>query len=99
MNAYVYRADLWCSDCGRAIRARLDAEGKRPANVRNEYTYDSDEYPKGPHPNGGGEANYAQHCGAGADCLNAVTIRSHGKRVKVGVPLDNPVIVDEGGEA
>ena len=101
MHAYVYRANLWCSDCGHAIRQRLIAmvgEGNEP-DWDDEATYDSDDFPKGPYPNGGGEADYAQHCGAGADCLNAVTIRSHGKRVKVGVPLDNPVIVDEGGEA
>lgn len=64
MNAYVYQAAMLCECCGRAARKRLDAEGKRPADVDAEYTYDSDEYPKGPYPDGGGEADSPQHCDA-----------------------------------
>jgi hypothetical protein len=60
----MYRAALYCEGCGEAIRARLNAEGQRPADTEAESTYDSDDYPKGPYPQGGGEADTPQHCDA-----------------------------------
>jgi hypothetical protein len=65
MDAFIYQADLYCEDCAVAIMARLTEEGKRPADPFNEHTYDSDNYPKGPYPDGGGEADYFAHC---AEC-------------------------------
>jgi hypothetical protein len=62
MDAYVYRAALWCSDCASEVMGRLAAAGKAPASPDDEHTYDSDDYPKGPCPNGGGEADFPQHC-------------------------------------
>lgn len=62
MNAYMYQAALYCEKCGKDIKDRLDAEGNTPENPNNESTYDSDEYPKGPIPDGGGEADSYQHC-------------------------------------
>lgn len=50
MNAYIYRAALYCEPCAKLIRADLD-----PAE-------DSDRFPQGPYPNGGGEADSPQHC-------------------------------------
>lgn len=65
MNVYIYQAALYCPDCTRTIRARLDAEGKRPAgDVDDESGFDSDDYPKGPSLDGGGEADAPQHCDA-----------------------------------
>lgn len=58
MDAYIYQADLHCEDCIEKIKKNL----KEPENLENEYSYDSDDYPKGPYPQGGGEANYPQHC-------------------------------------
>jgi hypothetical protein len=29
--AFIYCADVWCDDCGEAIRQRLTNEGKAPA--------------------------------------------------------------------
>ena len=43
---YIYRADVWCDDCGRAICERLTEEGKAPADATDECTFDSDDYPK-----------------------------------------------------
>jgi hypothetical protein len=88
MNAYIYQAALFCEDCGRSIRKRLKQEGKAPDSPRDESTYDSDEYPKGPYQDGGGEADSPQHCGAGADCLNAMELED-GR--KVGAWLENPL--------
>ena len=62
MNVYIYQAALLCEDCGKVqCQALIDA-GKAPANPDDEYTYDTDDYPKGPYGDGGGEADCAQHC-------------------------------------
>lgn len=60
MNIYLYRAALYCEDCDEKIKKRLgySHEGM------DETEYDSDEYPKGPYPDGGGEADSPQHCDA-----------------------------------
>ena len=62
MNAYIYRAALYCEDCVIDIKMRLNwlHEGVP------EEGYDSDWYPKGPYPDGGGEADTPQHC----DCCH-----------------------------
>lgn len=62
MRVFMYCAALYCEDCGNAIRADLDKRGKRPAEIEDESSYDSDEYPKGPYSEGGGEADTPQHC-------------------------------------
>lgn len=63
MNVYIYQADIYCEKCGYAIRMNLDLAGKGPENPRDECTFDSDDYPKGPYADGGGEADIPQHCG------------------------------------
>ena len=60
----MYQAALLCADCGEAVRLRLINEKKAPADAQDEHTYDSDEFPKGPYPEGGGEADCPQHCDA-----------------------------------
>lgn len=60
MRAFIYAAALHCEACGRAIRETL-AESA-PADPDNESSYDSDEFPKGPYADGGGEADSPQHC-------------------------------------
>lgn len=62
MRVFIYQAALLCELCGNTTRDRLDAQGKRPENVGDERTFDSDDYPKGPYPDGGGEADGPQHC-------------------------------------
>ena len=59
-RAYVYRAALLCESCGDHVRATKP----RPAHVNeaDEPSYDSDDWPKGPYENGGGEADSPQHC-------------------------------------
>ena len=72
MNVYIYAADIYCEECGEAIRKQITQEGHAPADPDDEWSYDSDEFPKGPYCNGGGEADSPQHCGSGEDCLNAI---------------------------
>lgn len=62
MNVYAYRAALLCEDCGPQIRNSLTSRGKAPPNPSDESSYDSDDFPKGPYPNGGGESDTPQHC-------------------------------------
>lgn len=74
MNAYLYAAALYCGPCGETIRADLDRAGKRPPNRDNESSYDSDQYPKGPYSDGGGESDSPCHCDAcGAFLENPLT--------------------------
>jgi hypothetical protein len=60
MDAYVYRAALLCDECGKATRKAL--ADRAPVDQDDESSYDSDDYPKGPYANGGGEADTPQHC-------------------------------------
>lgn len=60
MNAYVYQSALYCEECISEIKLDLPVpEGCDPDDER---TYDSEDYPKGPYPDGGGEADSPQHC-------------------------------------
>lgn len=67
MNAYIYQADLYCTDCNIKIKIKLPfPKGGIPLD---ESSYDSDNYPKGPFPNGGGKADSPQHCGSCGEFL------------------------------
>ena len=57
MLTYIYRADLYCDDCAKQIKASLgfSHEGQ------SEHTFDSGDYPKGPYP--AGESDTPDHCG------------------------------------
>lgn len=70
--AFIYCADIWCDDCGQAIRNRLTAEGKAPADPDDEWSYDSDVFPK--RAGDDEESDTPQHCAAGESCINAVEI-------------------------
>jgi hypothetical protein len=62
MMAYIFQAALLCEDCGDKVCAELTAAGKAPKNPDDEYSYDSDDFPKGPYPEAGGEADVPHHC-------------------------------------
>ena len=61
MDAYIFQSDILCKDCGENIKKVLPP----PSNYifDDESSYDSDQWPKGPFGNGGGEADTPQHCG------------------------------------
>lgn len=61
-NVYMFQAALLCEDCGLAIRQSITDEGKAPEDIDDESSYDSDEFPKGPYYDGGGEADSPNHC-------------------------------------
>src|SRR5215469_2563990 len=77
MHAYIYRAGLWCGPrvIKALVTARKAAPGAidmSPADAlqqimsANEFAsesdYDSDDLPKGPYAEGGGEADTPRHC-------------------------------------
>lgn len=57
MNAYIYQAALLCEDCTTSARMKL-----APKTDFAHDTKDSDRWPQGPYPDGGGEADCPQHC-------------------------------------
>lgn len=74
MDAYIFQADLYCPNCADDIMNKIIAEGKQPEELDNEETYDSDDFPKGPILDGGGEADHWQRCGTcGCFLGNALT--------------------------
>lgn len=85
MECFIYRADFYCDDCGKAICADLDQQGKRPSNPDDQHSYDSDEYPKAIGEIG--ESDCVHHCGAGEACINAIQIGNDGP--KIGCWLEN----------
>lgn len=98
MDAYIYAADLYCADCGEDIRSRLTQEGKAPSDPDDETSYDSDEFPKGPFADGGGEADCPQHCGGcGAFLENPLTSDGVDYVTKAGVEPDISDTVREWG--
>ena len=91
INVYIYQAALYCEDCGESIRKELEASGKAPADPDDETSYDSSDFPAGPYPDGGGEADSPQHCDSGSECLDAVTLPCGDK---IGAWLENPLTED-----
>lgn len=78
MDVYIYCADIYCEACGEKFRQDLTSQGLAPADPDDEYTYDSDQFPKGPYPDGGGESDSPQHCGNHDACHDPTII--DGKR-------------------
>lgn len=61
MDAYIFRADIYCADCALAQKHEL-ADARTWRALEN--TRDSDDWPQGPYADGGGEADTPQHCGS-----------------------------------
>lgn len=89
MKVYQYKADEYCQRCGKSICDRLKAEGKAPADPSDEYSYDSGEYPKGPFSTDAVDS--VRHCGAGADCLDAIELPDGDK---IGALLEHSLTAD-----
>lgn len=70
--AFIYCADIWCEDCGNEIRRRLTRDGKAPADLTDEWSYDSDDFPK--YVDEDEEADIPQHCAADVACINGIRI-------------------------
>ena len=66
MDAYVFNAALYCADCATDKTIELCGLNNecacRDCDERRDGYDDSERYPQGPYPNGGGEADCPQHC-------------------------------------
>ncbi len=94
MNVYIYAADIFCEACGKNISDTLAKPNHDPVDPAGESGYDSDDFPKGPYPDGGGEADSPQHCGSGSDCVNAIKLSGNYGNYKIGAFLENPLTVN-----
>jgi hypothetical protein len=90
MKVYIYAADIYCKACGKDIRKQITDEGFAPADPKDECSYDSDEFPKGPIRHGGGSSDSPQHCGSGPKCLEPTEIDGE----KYGRFLKNPLTLE-----
>jgi hypothetical protein len=77
---YVYQADTYCDSCGEAIRAQLLASGDAPADPDDEWSYDSDDFPKG--PCGEESTDGPDHCASYGDCLEGVNLGDYGLAIE-----------------
>lgn len=70
-NCYIYRAAILCELCGEAARERLTQEGLAPREPDEEATYDSDNFPKGPHEvKSDGDGGRRETCDSMDKCLS-----------------------------
>lgn len=90
-SVYLYQASLLCEDCGEEIRADLRKSGKAPDDEDDDESFDSDDFPKGPFADGGGEADGVQHCDSNAKCRNSITLPCGSK---IGAWLGNDLTDD-----
>lgn len=82
MLVYIYRAALYCEDCGAAIREDLTKAGDAPEDPDDEGSYDSDDFPKGPTEEG--ESDSPSHCD-GCACFLESTLTSEGEAYVIGL--------------
>ena len=78
MDVYMYKADLYSA---AGVAAVLGVTGEVEAGLgalaaargidrADESSFDSDDFPKGPYPDGGGEADYPVHCAATGEFMD-----------------------------
>lgn len=59
---HIYQAEAYCTACANKIRRELTADKQRPANVDDQTTFDSDDYPKGPFELAEEKVDSPMHC-------------------------------------
>jgi hypothetical protein len=69
----VYQADTYCGGCTDQICKELDKAGKKPEEVEDEASFDSDEYPKRVDLESD-ESDSPSHCGSNEECVNAIKL-------------------------
>lgn len=84
VKTYDYQGTRLCTDCAEKIRRKLTRRGIRDNG-------NSNEYPQGPHPNGGGPDDCCLFCSEGRHCVHSVEM-CHGRRI--GLPLANPLTAE-----
>ena len=74
---YIYQAELWCNDCGKAICRKLKRDRKAPEDPDDETSFDSDDYPKRTDDNE--ESDGPQHSPPGSNALTRLHCRAAGR--------------------
>lgn len=101
MNCYIFQADIYCEECGAKIVEGIKSGeliGSVPEDLDDEYSWDSDDFPKGPYPVG--ESDSPEHCASGGGCINALTLGDNGEVVDkndgitIGCWLENDLTED-----
>ena len=62
VSAFIFRADLYCGGCAGVRMVEMTREGVRDG-VDCWKSEDSDDFPQGPYPDGGGESDSPAYCG------------------------------------
>ena len=62
MRAYIYQGALLCEDCGVKTQHALVSGVIYDPAAATINMQDSNDFPQGPYPNGGGEADLPQYC-------------------------------------
>ena len=88
MYGAIYAADIWCAECAEEIKKRIRAEGFAPEDEDDQWSYDSDEFPKDCDVSC--ESDCPEHCGAGKDCINAFVLDG----CKIGCWLENDLTTE-----
>ncbi len=69
MIVYIYSGKVFCEECGLAIKRNVTSTGDAPADPGNPWSYDSDDFPKGPYIMDIMEAIPDLLCASGQNCL------------------------------
>ena len=93
-EVYMFQGALLCENCGLDVQDNLRKKGKAPEDEDDEESFDSDDFPKGPFGDGGGEADTIHHCDSNEECLNAIKLPCGSK---IGAWLGNS-LTSEGDE-
>lgn len=68
--AYIYQADIYCDDCGKAIKREITGKDRKPGERFS--AHDSETWPQSCGDDE--ESDCPQHCGNHSTCLNAIEI-------------------------
>jgi hypothetical protein len=90
-DVYMFQGSLYCEDCGRDIQDTMRKTDRSPPDEHDEESFDSNDFPKGPFGDGGGEADSIHHCDSNETCLNAVELPC---KSKIGAWLGNSLTSD-----
>ncbi len=70
MITYIYGGKRFCKECGLAIRRNIASLCRASLDPENPWSYDSNEFPKGPYCAQQEEGTPNLLCGSGQNCLS-----------------------------
>ena len=88
-HPWIFNADMWCHECGKALKADITVNGHAPADPDDETSFDSDEFPT--HCSETDESDSPNHCAAGDSCYAAIELPDG---TKIGALLTESLTTD-----